>query len=252
MRTIAIGDIHGCYEEFLRLLTKINYDSSSDEIISLGDLVEKGPMNELVVSWFRRASANPKMKVFAVKGNHDEALARFWKHETKVHEGIQTKNPMKASEDRVRTYEDLSEESLRYLDSLPLFLEREVEGRKFLFIHGGIFPKIAPEKMDKKVICRLRYLRWNNDKEKYKMVQAGKERDGDQFWADVYDGSFGFAFYGHQPYSGKPRPHKHAMGLDTSCVYGENLSAAVVDGSGIKIFQVPAKKQYSEVWKYEG
>ena len=39
-RTFVIGDIHGCYAELQELLGKAGL-SSSDEIIALGDVVEK-------------------------------------------------------------------------------------------------------------------------------------------------------------------------------------------------------------------
>ena len=42
MRTIIIGDVHGCYEEFQKLLDKVRA-SSTDRIISVGDLICRGP-----------------------------------------------------------------------------------------------------------------------------------------------------------------------------------------------------------------
>jgi Icc-related predicted phosphoesterase len=43
MRTILIGDIHGCYDEFMSLLDKVNYDKDNDRLIILGDFIDKGP-----------------------------------------------------------------------------------------------------------------------------------------------------------------------------------------------------------------
>ena len=41
MRTIVIGDIHGCYAEMLQLLAKVEI-SDADCLISLGDIVDRG------------------------------------------------------------------------------------------------------------------------------------------------------------------------------------------------------------------
>lgn len=42
-RTIVIGDIHGCYDELVKLITKLKtnkkYDSKKDTLIFLGDYI---------------------------------------------------------------------------------------------------------------------------------------------------------------------------------------------------------------------
>jgi bis(5'-nucleosyl)-tetraphosphatase (symmetrical) len=43
MSTYVIGDVHGCFDQFIRLLDKIEYDSQVDKIILTGDLVNRGP-----------------------------------------------------------------------------------------------------------------------------------------------------------------------------------------------------------------
>ena len=43
MSTYVIGDVHGCFDQFIRLLEKINYDTSNDQIILTGDLINRGP-----------------------------------------------------------------------------------------------------------------------------------------------------------------------------------------------------------------
>ena len=41
-RVIIIGDIHGCLEEFKLLLEKCSYNATSDAVVLVGDLVNKG------------------------------------------------------------------------------------------------------------------------------------------------------------------------------------------------------------------
>ena len=44
-RVLLIGDIHGCYMELLDLLEKCGYQPGVDLIVSVGDLVNKGPQS---------------------------------------------------------------------------------------------------------------------------------------------------------------------------------------------------------------
>lgn len=67
-RTFIVGDIHGCYDKFLDELEKVNFDFDNDRVISVGDLVDRGPDNMkclrlLHSHWFH-----------AVRGNHDELV----------------------------------------------------------------------------------------------------------------------------------------------------------------------------------
>ena len=43
MSTYIIGDVHGCYDQFVCLLNKIDYNSQKDKIVLTGDLVNRGP-----------------------------------------------------------------------------------------------------------------------------------------------------------------------------------------------------------------
>ena len=69
----------------------------------------------------------------------------------------------------------------------------------------------------------MRYL----DKE-HNFVLYGKENKESVFWADVYDGNQGFIVYGHQWFN-EVKTNKYAMGIDTGCVYGNKLSAVIIE-----------------------
>jgi Icc-related predicted phosphoesterase len=50
-RTIVVGDIHGCYDELMKLLKKAKF-KQSDRVVSVGDLVSKGPKVREVLDLF--------------------------------------------------------------------------------------------------------------------------------------------------------------------------------------------------------
>jgi hypothetical protein len=47
-RTIVVGDIHGCHDELMDLLSQLKF-GASDRIVSVGDLITKGPKNREVL-----------------------------------------------------------------------------------------------------------------------------------------------------------------------------------------------------------
>ncbi|RLB25456.1 MAG: serine/threonine protein phosphatase, partial [Deltaproteobacteria bacterium] len=42
-KTYVIGDIHGCLDMLKRLIDKIQWDPSKDELIFVGDYIDRGP-----------------------------------------------------------------------------------------------------------------------------------------------------------------------------------------------------------------
>ena len=64
-RDFIVGDLHGCFDELHALLKAVEFNPSVDRLFSVGDLIDRGPLNmeciDLVYQhWF-----------FAVEGNHE-------------------------------------------------------------------------------------------------------------------------------------------------------------------------------------
>src|SRR5712692_9424553 len=66
-RTIIIGDIHGCYDELRELLDRANA-GPDDRVVSVGDMLRKGPHPDRCVELWRASG------YLAVLGNQDERL----------------------------------------------------------------------------------------------------------------------------------------------------------------------------------
>lgn len=64
----VVGDIHGCFKLLKSQLKKVGFDKEQDVLVSVGDLVNRGPNNELVTKWLAR--------MLRVVGNHEELTAR--------------------------------------------------------------------------------------------------------------------------------------------------------------------------------
>lgn len=70
-----VGDIHGCYDKLMDKLSDITFDFHKDRLISVGDLVDRGPdsvkcLNLLKEPWFH-----------AVSGNHEDMMVRTFRRQ---------------------------------------------------------------------------------------------------------------------------------------------------------------------------
>lgn len=70
-RVIAIGDIHGCYDPFSRLLDAISPDQE-DTIVILGDVVDRGPKSREVIE--RLLQLKDECQLVCITGNHEEMM----------------------------------------------------------------------------------------------------------------------------------------------------------------------------------
>jgi len=73
-RDFVIGDLHGAYSCLERALEGVSFDPVKDRLISVGDLVDRGPENEkclrlLTQPWFH-----------AVFGNHEQMMVEFFEN----------------------------------------------------------------------------------------------------------------------------------------------------------------------------
>lgn len=48
---LQVGDVHGCYDALLNLLDEVQYTPLVDNLILVGDLVDKGPKSQQVGAW---------------------------------------------------------------------------------------------------------------------------------------------------------------------------------------------------------
>lgn len=229
MRYVIISDIHGCHRELYKILEDLSV-TAVDEVISIGDIIHKGPDETDCIRLMQKVSER------YVFGNHEEKQLRWERHERKR---LQTgkANPMKHVED----YKPLMADHEQWLkEAARLFIQIEAGDKKFLLVHGGIEPKMRslpstniPHHLSKKQkyyamnVLRTRYVN-----PKGTMVPLGDEQPEDRYWAEVYDGRFGHVLFGHQPFLNRntPREYEHATGIDLGCVYGGQLCAAIIDG----------------------
>jgi predicted phosphodiesterase len=209
-RTIVVGDIHGCYDELMDLLNGLDI-RTNDRIVSVGDLITKGPKNREVLELFMSDA-----RFATVIGNHDLALRRHWNGEEVELKASQKETHKELKEDKDRF--------LPFLNSLPFTIDL---GRH-LVVHAGLRPNVELHSQTTEDLTQIRTL--GEDRE---------SKDGTP-WYEVYDGEQ-FVLFGHWP-APEPRRGKVALGLDTGCVYGYRLTAYTVETGELN--SVPARDAY--------
>ena len=211
-RTIVVGDIHGCYDELVALLDRARL-AAGDRVVSVGDLVTKGEKSREVLELFMADD-----RFSAVIGNHDRAILRYWRGESKS---------LKEAQERTRRELEAGRERFAaYLASLPYFIDLGAH----VVVHAGLRPGVPLHEQSPADLTELRTL--GPDR---------KSRDGTP-WYEVYDGEQ-TALFGHWPAAELRRGPK-AIGLDTGCVYGYALTAYVVETG--EVLSVRALRRYSE------
>jgi bis(5'-nucleosyl)-tetraphosphatase (symmetrical) len=123
MSTYIIGDVHGCFDQFIRLLKKINYDKQKDQIILTGDLVNRGPKSLDVLNYCL-ADEN----INTVLGNHD--LYLLYLMSIKQGKG-KLRKILKAANNK---------EIFDWLITRPLLIQisDQSTNNKFIITHAGI------------------------------------------------------------------------------------------------------------------
>ncbi len=72
LSTFVMSDIHGCYDEFMTMLDKINF-SDSDSLILAGDYIDRGEQSFEMLKWIENCPKN----VTLLRGNHEEKFSEY-------------------------------------------------------------------------------------------------------------------------------------------------------------------------------
>lgn len=128
MNTYCIGDVQGCKDELFKLLDALNFDTSKDRLVLLGDLINRGPKSLETLRLCRQLGNS----CHAILGNHDLAvLAR-----------IHSNNPDRINRTAAQILDASdSSELLNWLRSRPLALLDDSDDQPALMIHAGLAPQ---------------------------------------------------------------------------------------------------------------
>jgi serine/threonine protein phosphatase 1 len=202
MKQLVVGDIHGCYAEFQALLDKAGL-GDDDQIIALGDIVDRGPDPVSVVEFFR---TDPHAVTLA--GNHERKHVRS-------HQG--TLRPALSQIITRWQYEQAGADydaAAAFMSTFPLYLELP----DAILVHAYLEPGLPLDQQ------RTEVLVGHISGDQY--LQQTYERP----WYELYDRDKP-VIVGHRDYTNTLQPFVYedrVFGLDTSVYHGLSLTGLVL------------------------
>jgi bis(5'-nucleosyl)-tetraphosphatase (symmetrical) len=245
-----VGDVHGCARTFQALLVRLELDSSRDQLVLAGDLVNRGPRSlealRLAIALHREMGERFEM----VLGNHDLHLIAVALGAAQLRRGDELGGVLEAP-DR----DDLVE----WLRRRPLLAS--IGGR--LVVHAGLDPRwdwdtaaelahqLEQELRTERARVLLERRRARSPDQEHLAIftrlrtwRLGADAPDDEFSGPPEEAPAGSVPWYAVPTERPPRPlafghwaahgrrildHGRVLALDSGCAWGGELSAARVD-----------------------
>ncbi|KAJ5512827.1 hypothetical protein N7463_002379 [Penicillium fimorum] len=261
-RLVIIGDVHGMRKSLDALLEKVGFDKrKGDHLILVGDLVNKGPDSPGVVDLAIKLGAS------AVRGNHENAVLNAAMEIKATRDRLPRSGDLTGNltvpenpeadlpGDTVRDCEvpekcaspttratalALSEHHIDWLAALPLILRVKLPqditstlGDTLIVVHAGLTPSIPLEDQNPYDLIHMRSLvRTLSDEGGFKPAESPGEESWVKEWDQWQDKvpSKTTVIFGHDAKRRLQRS-RYAIGLDSGCLYGNQLSAVVIGAS---------------------
>ncbi len=208
-KTIIIGDIHGCHAELMALLDRAAI-TDDDLVVSVGDLVDRGPDPGAVIDFFRA-----RKNAVVICGNHERKHVRgVFSYSQQV-----TREQLGAGR-----YAD----DVRWMASLPYHWERP----DVRVVHFGLYPGVPLADVPEEVRAG---------------TTSGEERltkrFGGRAWWDFYEDATPVVF-GHAVFPEPLVVRDRVFGIDTGACHGMRLTGLVLPDR--RLVSVPAREDH---WK---
>ncbi len=201
MSIYAIGDIHGCLAHLERLLEVVNPDLSRDQLVFVGDYIDRGLNSRGVVEYLvRLKERHPPDRIVCLKGNHEAMFLDFLA-------GIEPELFLfNGGRSTLREYWG---EQWKDREALRLPLEHErffrellpwYETPEYFFVHAGVRPGLPLDQQTEEDLL------WIRGEFIMSFEDFGKR-----------------VVFGHTPFR-EPLVMPNKLGIDTGAVYGNFLT----------------------------
>ncbi|GAE37069.1 bis(5'-nucleosyl)-tetraphosphatase PrpE [Halalkalibacter akibai] len=219
MKFDIIGDIHGCYDELLALMSKLGYQEKENsfdhpeerKLAFVGDLTDRGPNSVEVIKTV--ANLVETGQAYYCPGNHCDKLYRYFLgRKVQITHGLET-TVAELNGLPNKDFKRIRHQFLTLVEKSPLY--QVLDDHKLVIAHAGI---------------KSSYIGQTNKRVKtfvlYGDITGAKNPDGTPErldWAKHHQGSE-WIVYGHTPVK-EPRFLHRTVNIDTGCVFGGALTA---------------------------
>lgn len=228
-----IGDIHGCYDELVDLLTKLGWGldpvpchPDGRKLVFLGDLVDRGPNPVPVLNLVM--AAHEAGTAICVPGNHDIKFAKALQgRQVTLNHGLDV------------TMAQMASESQEYKNKVAGFITDMVshymlDDGKLCVAHAGLREDMQG-RGSRIVRDFALYGETTGEIDEFGLPVRYE-------WARNYKGK-PLVVYGHTPVP-EPEWLNNTIDIDTGCCFGGNLTALRYPEK--ELVSVPARKVYAE------
>lgn len=226
-RDWVVGDIHGCFETLEALLDDVGFDTATDRLLSVGDLIDRGPESARATEywsapWFYSIRGNHEQMMLDAAGGDPEA-ARGW-----IYNGgawFYDESPS--------TQAELVATATRQ----PLAMEVDTTIGRVGVVHGDV-PRGQPwgdfiAALERRDFYALESALWGRDR------AIGHLRRGVEGISRVY--------IGHTPQRGGVRVVGNVYCIDTGAVYGPRDG---VSKTGLTVMRVDGNAPHMREARY--
>lgn len=226
----AIGDIHGCYTELMKLMEQLPINYEEDTIVFLGDYIDRGPDTSKVIQQLIEWKAKYPHWVM-LYGNHEDLMLdalvyggrKYHSYDLWYGQGgketVHSYLPqnLSAYEKAIVQPEDvIIVDHLSFLTTLPRYYETE----DYIFVHAGLRPGVSLEEQDERDLIWIR----------------------DEFIGSDFD--FGKkVIFGHTARKDfSPWVMDNKIGIDTAVCPGANYKLTAVRLPDEQFFEQPSER----------
>ena len=206
----AIGDIHGCKIQLIKLIEKLPLQKE-DILVFLGDYIDRGADSKGVINFLIDLSKKHEKTVF-IKGNHEWMFQQFYTYRDPESWERWEYNGAKRTLESYGGIDNIPKEHLKFIENTKIYHSE----KNFFFVHAGVKPHVS----------------------------VGEQKEKDMLWIRdefIYSKEplKGYTVvFGHTP-NEEPLIQNDKIGVDTGCIYGGKLSCVRLEDK--KIFQVRCK-----------
>ncbi|MDH3196797.1 MAG: serine/threonine protein phosphatase [Candidatus Krumholzibacteria bacterium] len=200
MRTLVIGDIHGCRSALDRLLDAVK-PARGDLVVTLGDYCNRGPDTRGAIE--RLIALAREVDVVALRGNHDFMMLVARSHKDGRRSWLDMGGRATLSSYKSRRLDAVPEGHWRFLSDT---CRDWYETPSHIYVHAGVEPELA---VDEQPNVRLHWTRVDDAQPHVsgRIVVCGHSAQR----------------------SGTPLNLGHTICIDTGCVYGGWLTCLHVE-----------------------
>ena len=197
-RLFAIGDIHGCFDSFRKLVEDEIKISNRDKLVLLGDYIDRGKQSKEVVDYIIELQQRG-FAIVPLLGNHEAMLLDAHNNEGLTSKWIQNGGSETLKSFNITSLKDIEPKYIGFFKGLSYHFAFE----EYLFVHAGFNDSDINPFADKYSMIWLCKQTYENPKLMSKII-----------------------IHGHRPITVdvcKELVHsnKNVINLDTGCVYSK-------------------------------